>query len=218
MRTILVLNPKGGCGKSTLATNIAGHYATRGRRVALADCDPQGSSRDWLRARPAELAPIAGVEAHDGQLAVPAETEILIMDSPAGLHDDRLVRIMRPAQTIIIPMLPSPIDLRAGEHFLAELVRLKNRLQHKIKIATVANRVREDTLIAARLEKFLEKLTLPDGRRIPFMALLRASQNYIQAAASGRSIFELQAYKTSYDREQWAPLLRWLHSSRSIAA
>ncbi|MGH8119522.1 MAG: AAA family ATPase [Gammaproteobacteria bacterium] len=217
MRIILVLNPKGGCGKSTLATNIAGHFAMQGRRVALADCDPQGSSRDWLAVRPAHLVPIACVEAKNGSLVIDRETEVLVMDSPAGLHDQRLVNIIRPAQTVIIPVLPSPIDLRAAEHFLAELVNLRNSLSHKIKIATVANRVREDTIIAARLEQYLEKLALPGGGRIPFMTTLRASQNYIQSAAAGMTIFELPLHKTAYDREQWSPLLRWLASNRSSA-
>jgi len=217
MRIILVLNPKGGCGKSTLATNIAGHFAMHSKRVALADCDPQGSSRDWLAVRPAHLAPIACVEAKDGSLVIDKDTEVLVMDSPAGLHDQRLVNIIRPAQTVIIPVLPSPIDLRAAEHFLAELVNLRNKLSHKVKIATVANRVREDTVIAARLEQYLEKLTLPGGGKIPFMTMLRASQNYIHAAAAGMTIFELPHHKTVYDREQWNPLLRWLGSDRSIA-
>jgi chromosome partitioning protein len=217
MRTILVLNPKGGCGKSTLATNIAGYFAALGKRVALADCDPQGSSRDWLLARPGHLAPITCVEAKDGSLSIDPQTEVLVMDSPAAVHDQRLVNIIRPAQTIVIPVLPSPIDLRAAEHFLSELVKLRNRLKHKVKIATIANRVREDTVMAARLEQYLEKLTLPGGKRIPFMTTLRASQNYILAAAKGMTIFELPPHKTAYDQEQWKPLLSWLTSDRSIA-
>jgi chromosome partitioning protein len=217
MRTILILNSKGGCGKSTLATNIAGHFAAQGKRVALADCDPQGSSRDWLAARPGHLAPISCVEAKDGVLVIDPRTEVLVMDSPAGVHDQSLLNIMRPAQTIVIPVLPSPIDLRAAEHFLAEMVRHRNKLQRTIKIATVANRVREDTVIAARLELYLEKLRLPDGNRIPFMTMLRASQNYITAAAHGMTIFELPPHKTAYDREQWRPLFNWLTSSRSVA-
>lgn len=214
MRTILVLNPKGGCGKSTLATNIAGHFALQGKRVALADCDPQGSSRDWLAVRPPRQPRIESVVMHDHSLHIDKETEVLVMDSPAGIHDQHLLNIIRPAQAVVIPVLPSPIDLRAAEHFLAELVNLRNKLHHKVRIATVANRVREDTVIAARLEQYLEKLALPGGGRIPFMTMLRASQNYIHAAAWGVSIFELPAHKTVYDREQWAPLLRWLSSDR----
>lgn len=216
MRTILLLNPKGGCGKSTLATNLAGYFALRGKRVALADCDPQGSSHDWLKVRPDNLARIEPVKIKDGKLEINNTTEILILDSPASLHDQKLINITRAAQTAIIPVLPSPIDIRAAEHFLAELSGLRNKINRKIRIATVANRVREDTIVAAKLEHYLEKLKLPNGKKIPFMTMLRASQNYIHAAESGMTIFELAPSKTFYDREQWAPLLNWLNSSRSI--
>lgn len=216
MRKILILNPKGGCGKSTLATNIAGYFAMQGKRVALADCDPQGSSSDWLKVRPAHLAPIENVEIGKDGLQVNRNTEILVLDSQASLHDQRLVNISRAAETIVIPVLPSPMDIRAAERFLAELVKLKNRIKKKIKIATVANRVREDTVIAAKLEYYLENLRLPDGRKLPFMAMLRASQNYIHAAENGMTLFELPPSRTYYDREQWKPLLSWLSSSRSI--
>ena len=216
MRTILILNPKGGCGKSTMATNIAGYFATQGKRVALADCDPQGSSKDWLRARPDSLPKINSVKVKNGKLEVDKDTEVLVLDSPASLHDDRLANISRAAQTIVIPVLPSPIDMRAAEHFLHELFKLRNKIGRKVKIATVANRVREDTIVAAKLEYYLEKLKLPGGNKIPFMTVLRASQNYINAAEKGMTIFELAPSKTYYDREQWEPLLRWLNSSRSI--
>ena len=216
MRTILILNPKGGCGKSTLATNIAGYFALQGKRVALADCDPQGSSRDWLKVRPDHLPRIESVRIKDRKLEIDNTTEILVLDSPASLHDKKLVNITRAAQTAIIPVLPSPIDMRAAEHFLDELTSLRNKIDRKIKIATVANRVREDTIVAAKLENYLEKLKLPNGKKIPFMTMLRASQNYIHAAESGLTIFELAPSKTYYDREQWAPLINWLNSSRSI--
>jgi len=216
MRTILVLNPKGGCGKSTLATNIAGYFAMQGKRVALADCDPQGSSRDWLKIRPDHLARIESVKVKDGKLEVENTTEILVLDSPASLHNQKLVSITRAAQTAIIPVLPSPIDMRAAERFLAELVGLRNKISRKVRITTVANRVREDTIVAAKLEHYLEKLKLPNGDKIPFMTMLRASQNYLHAAETGMTIFELAPSRTYYDREQWAPLLSWLNSSRSI--
>jgi chromosome partitioning protein len=216
MRTILVLNPKGGCGKSTLATNIAGYFAMQGKRVALADCDPQGSSRDWLKIRPDYLARIESAKVKDGKLEIENTTEILVLDSPASLHNQKLVSITRAAQTAIIPVLPSPIDMRAAERFLAELVGLRNKISRKVRITTVANRVREDTIVAAKLEHYLEKLKLPNGDKIPFMTMLRASQNYLHAAETGMTIFELAPSRTYYDREQWAPLLSWLNSSRSI--
>ncbi len=216
MRTILILNPKGGCGKSTLATNIAGYFALQGKYVALADCDPQGSSRDWLKVRPDHLPRIESVKLKNGKLEIDPQTEVLVLDSPANLHDEKLANITRAAQTAVIPVLPSPIDMRAAERFLHELVKLRNKIARKVRIATVANRVREDTIVAAKLEYYLEHLKLPNGDKIPFMTMLRASQNYIQAAETGMTVFELPPSKTYYDREQWQPLLNWLNSSRSI--
>jgi chromosome partitioning protein len=216
MRTILILNPKGGSGKSTLATNIACHFALKGKNVTLADCDPQGSSQDWLAARSdtRELISSAVLDKH--RLQVPENTEILVMDTPAGVSDDRLSKFLSQAQTMVMPIIASPIDIRAAERFIDELFSLKGSINNKIKIATVANRVREDTLIAAKLEYYLDTLKLPNGKHLPFMTMLRASQNYIHAAERGLSIFELPPSKTYYDREQWDPLLRWLNSSKSI--
>ena len=217
MRTILVLNPKGGCGKSTIATNIAGHFAMTGRNVALADCDPQCSSSDWLKVRPENLSQIKHVPVKQGKLHVPNKTEILILDTAASIHDNKMANIVRAAQTMIIPIMPSPMDMRAAERFLNNLIKLRKKtINNKIKIATVANRVNEMTLAAAKLEGYLDKLQLPNGRKIPFMTLLRASQNYVHAAEKGMTIFELAPSKTYYDREQWDPLLKWLDSKRSL--
>lgn len=216
MRTILILNPKGGCGKSTLATNIASYFAIKGKNVTLADCDPQASSQDWLSARPDSRCTISCAVLKKEHLEVPKGTEILIMDTPAGVSDKRLKKFLAQAQTMIMPIIASPIDIRAAERFLAELFSLKGTVNNKIKIATVANRVREDTLVAAKLEYYLNHIKLPNGKKLPFMTMLRASQNYIRAAEQGLSIFELAPSKTYYDREQWEPLLRWLNSSRSL--
>ena len=216
MQSILVLNPKGGCGKSTLATNIACWFALKGRQVALADCDAQGSSRDWLAVRPASHAKITGAELANNELHVPKETEILVIDTPAATHGEKLANYVKSAHTMIIPVLPSPMDIRAAEHFIHELFSMRGLINRKIMMATVANRAREDTLVAARLEYYLEKLKLPGGKNLPFITMLRASQNYIHAAERGLGIHELAPSKTSYDRAQWEPLLRWLNSSRSL--
>ena len=216
MRSILVLNPKGGCGKSTLAMNIAGWFASeKGRQVALADCDPQGSSKDWLAARPEDRAPIYSATVTANRTQAPRGTEILIIDSPAASHGARLAGLMKHAQTVLIPVMPSAIDMRAAERFLAELIDLRKVTQKKVKLATVANRVREDTLAAAKLEDYLDHLKLPNGTKLKYLTILRASQNYVHAAEQGLSIFELAPSRTYYDREQWEPLLRWLNSARS---
>ncbi len=117
---------------------------------------------------------------------------------------------------MVIPLMPSPIDIRAAEHFIDELYSLRKLIKRKIKLATVANRVREDTLAAAKLDYYLDKMKLPSGQKLPYMTVLRASQNYIKAADKGLSIFEFAPAKTLYDREQWQPLLRWLSSKRSL--
>ena len=216
MRTIIVLNPKGGCGKSTIATNIASYFAIKGKKVTLADCDPQGSSKDWLSVRPDKYSAINGIVVNDDRLKIPRNSEVLIIDTPAAVAEKRLSKYLRKAQSLIMPIIASPIDIRAAEKFLEELFSFKGTINNKIKIATVANRVREDTLIAAKLEYYLDNVKLPSGKKLPFMTMLRASQNYIHAAERGLSIFELPPSKTYYDREQWAPLLRWLNSKRSL--
>ncbi len=216
MRKILVLNPKGGCGKSTLVTNIAAYFAVEGRRVAIADLDPQQSSADWLARRP-ESAPsirLAGIS--DGKLDVPRSIEITIIDSPAGLHGKRLANFVSSSATMIIPLLPSAMDIIAVERFFEELYSLRELIKRKIKVATVANRVRADTLSAAKLDLFLNSMKLPGGKKLPFIAMLRNSQNYVKAAELGLSIYEFAPSKTTCDREQLQPLMSWLASSRSL--
>ena len=216
MHSILVLNSKGGCGKSTLATNIAGYFAQLGKRVALADCDPQGSSRDWLSIRPSSATEIYDASIRGGKIHVPRNTDVIVIDTPAATHGQRLANYVRLGQTMVIPLMPSPIDIRAAEHFIDELYSLRKLIKRKIKLATVANRVREDTLAAAKLDYYLDKMKLPSGQKLPYMTVLRSSQNYIKAAEKGLSIFEFSPAKTLYDREQWQPLLRWLSSKRSL--
>jgi len=210
MRSILVLNPKGGSGKTTLATNIAAWIAGQGKRVALADLDKQGSSNDWLAVRPDNRPAIIRACEDSKTVRVDADIDYLIIDSPAALHGNKLAKFARNAERAIVPITASAIDVRAAERFFHELVSLKKKINRKIKIATVANRVREDTRAAARLEHYLEHLRLPDGRELPYLSRLRNSQNYVTAAERGLSIFELAPSKTFQDREQWVPLLKWL--------
>lgn len=215
MRTILILNPKGGCGKSTLAVNIAGYFAQQGKVVALADCDPQRSTSDWLSTRPEHVPEILSASVTSGELRTPSGTEIAVIDTPAAVHGNRLASFVKLGQTMVIPMLPSAMDIRAAEHFIEELHSLRKLINRRIKLATVANRVREDTLAAAKLDIYLQRIKLPTGQSLPYLTVLRASQNYVRAAEKGLSIFEFAPAKTTYDREQWQPLIRWLSSSRS---
>ncbi|MGH8598773.1 MAG: AAA family ATPase, partial [Gammaproteobacteria bacterium] len=163
MRTILVLNSKGGSGKTTVATNIAGFFADRGQAVALADFDIQHSSMDWLAAREAERPVIKGIDAVAHGLRVPAGIEVLVMDAPAAVHGDVLGGLVKRAQTIVIPVVPSPVDMRAAERFLAELTQVRVVERHEVKVATVANRAREGTQATAELGEYLDQLKLPNG-------------------------------------------------------
>ncbi len=215
MRSILMMNSKGGCGKTTLATNLAGYYATQGKSVLLADYDPQASSMDWLAERPETSPEIYGVAAFEEKFRIGKSIDILIMDAPAGISGKPLNDMLRKAETIIMPILPSPIDVRAASHFIKNMNHINKLVKSEVKIATVANRVREKTLAGNDLSEYLSKLKLPNGKKFPFMSVFRASQNYIRAADQGLSIFELAPSLTTTDREQWEPLLRWLNSARS---
>jgi len=211
MRTIMVINAKGGCGKTTLATNIAGFYADKGKSVAIADFDPQGSSLDWLKARPETRPEIIGIDAASGTFRAPRNLDFLILDVPAAVHGKILTALVRRAESLVIPVLPSPIDMRAAAHFIEELLLVGKVNRDEVKLAVVANRVKENTLIFHALEKFLKRL------KIPRIATLRDTQNYIRSAERGVSIFEMAPSAVEQDLEQWRSLTRWLNSKRSIA-
>ncbi|MDJ0938797.1 MAG: ParA family protein [Woeseiaceae bacterium] len=210
MRHIMVMNAKGGCGKSTLATNIASYYATEGATVALADYDPQRSSLDWLDRRPADRAEIHAVAGfEDGLKHAPRNADVLVIDAPARSHGKELTNLVKHAETIIVPVLPSTIDMQATTVFLDELKHVGKVERKQAKIATVANRVRDNTLIWDDLDEYLTKT------RVPYVAALREAQNYIRAYTRGLGIFELPEYLAWPDWEEWEPLVEWLDSRRS---
>jgi len=206
MQKIMVLNPKGGCGKTTVATNLAGFYAVAGSKVALADFDPQGSSIDWLAARPAERPTIyhVSLDEEKDKLLLPLGMDYVIMDAPAAVHSKDLKRHVKRAQTLLIPVLPSPIDIRACARFVEELLLVGRVSRQETRIAVIANRVKEHTIIYHTLQRFLTSLG------IPFLTTLRDSQNYIRAADRGLGITELPPALVEVDVEQWQPILRWL--------
>lgn len=211
MRRIMVLNPKGGCGKSTLSTNLAALYALRGHKVALADFDIQGSSLHWLAARPKERPPIQGTRAErDGELFLPHGPGYLIMDTPAGLQGKELKRFVKATQTLIIPVLPSPLDMHAAAHFIEELLLIGRITKARTRVAIVANRVRRNTRVYASLQRFLARL------RIPMVGVLRDSRNYVTAAERGLGIFELPPSQAARDVDQWTTVLKWLDSAESL--
>jgi chromosome partitioning protein len=206
----MVLNAKGGCGKSTLATNIASYFANEGASVALADYDPQRSSLDWLDRRPENRAKIAGVAGYDGGLRrVPRTADFVIIDAPARSHGSELTDLVKHAETIIVPVLPSTIDMQATTKFLEELKNIGKIERKQAKVGTVANRVRDNTLIFDELDEYLLKA------RTPYIAALREAQNYVRAYTRGLGIFELPEYLAWPDWEDWEPLTAWLRSVRS---
>lgn len=210
MRHVMVMNSKGGSGKSTLATNIACYFAGDGLKVALADYDPQRSSLDWLSLRPEDLPAITGVAAYeDGVRGVPRDTDVLVIDAPARTHGSEMNELVRRAETIIVPVMPSPIDMKASARFMEELLELGKVQRQQARLGLVANRVRENTLLFDELEQYLGKL------KVPYLGQLRQSANYLRAFQRGMSVFELPEYLAGPDWEQWQPITKWLGSKKS---
>lgn len=210
MRHIMVMNAKGGCGKSTLATNLASWYATQGATVALADYDPQRSALDWLDRRPDTRPEIVGVAAYeDGFKHVPRSADVVIVDAPARSHGKELTNLVKHAETIIVPVLPSTIDMQATTEFLKELNSVGKVERKQARLGAVGNRIRDNTLIWDELDEYLTKA------KIPYIAALREAQNYIRAYSRGIGIFELPEYLAWPDWDEWEPLTAWLKSKRS---
>ncbi|MDH3387317.1 MAG: AAA family ATPase [Gammaproteobacteria bacterium] len=213
LQRILVTNAKGGCGKTTIATNLASHYARVGKNVRLFDHDTQGSSLAWIRRRPEGVAPITGVDASKNsdhrltrswQLRVPPETDVAIVDSPAGTDIAELALLFQQNDSVLIPVLPSPIDIHATAHFIKALLTTGGARKKMIRLAVVANRVRKNTLMYHSLERFLFSLN------IPFISSLRDTQLYARAIEMGIGVQEISTSRNRVDKEQWAPVFRWL--------
>ncbi|MEO8038641.1 MAG: ParA family protein [Betaproteobacteria bacterium] len=206
MRSVLVANPKGGAGKTTLATNIAGALSNRGESITLWDLDRQRSSLAWLEIRALEMPRIDRLDdAGIGNVAGnQAKRSWLVMDSPAGMHGKNLVHALKLAQKVVIPVQPSLFDMAATSDFIQGLLTEKSVRQHQSAIGIVGMRVDPRTKAAATLEAFLHQFELP------VLSYLRDTQIYANAAFNGLSIFDLPEYLTARDRAQWAPILEWL--------
>lgn len=203
MRQIFVANPKGGCGKTTLATQLASYYAGRGASVALVDHDCQQSSLDWLKARPKTCAGIVPIAAYRGEEA-DWDYDYIIHDMPAGCGVDDVRASARGGDKLVIPILPSPTDIKAGVRFLMAINRDDELLNSGVSIALVANRVRSNTTYFKVLLEFLDQVNMP------LVASIRDTQNYIRAMDNGVSVFDLPKSRVSQDLEQWESLLAWL--------
>jgi chromosome partitioning protein len=217
LKKIVIINSKGGCGKTTLSTNLASYYAACGLPAALFDYDPQDSAIRWLGQRPAGREKIHGVSAahppegnvtRSFQLRVPPEVRRLVLDTPASLKRMELIEILRNAAAIIVPILPSSIDSHVTADFIRDLAtELRMHAPHA-PIGIVANRVRRNTRAFQSLLRFLEAHDMTP------ITCLRDSQNYVQAAAEGIGIHEMKSNITRVDREHWQPLIDWLESAQ----
>ena len=203
MPVIVVANPKGGVGKSTLATNVAGCLAAAGHSVMLGDIDRQHSSRQWLAARPPQLPKIQGWDVGEDEIVRPPKgTTHVVLDTPAALQGKRLDAVLKIADRILIPLQPSLFDIQATHAFVQTL--REHRRAHEIKMGLVGMRVREHTLANEQLHQYLS--TLP----VPVVGWLRDTQNYVQLAARGLTLWDVAPSRVERDLEQWAPLAAWI--------
>ena len=216
MLKISVMNSKGGCGKTTIATNLASYCASHGYQTALFDYDNQSSSMRWLKGRPSSQPPIHGVAAYQPprlgmtrawQMRVPPDTRYIISDTPAGCAlvdiEDRVAE----ADVILIPVLPSSIDIHSTADFIRDLLLVGKARAHNTRLAIVSNRMRIRTKSVDKLERFLNKLD------IPVIARIRDTQHYVSAAEQGLGVHELKARDAQKDRVTWAELLFWLENN-----
>jgi chromosome partitioning protein len=220
MQRILVINPKGGSGKTTIATNLAGYYASLGDRPLLSDNDPQGSSTRWLSKRRPEQAHIQGIAAFERnsrmtrawQMRIPPDAAHVVVDTPAAVQGQDMPVMTRTADAIIVPVLPSAIDIHVFSKCIADLLLIAKVRRDEHRIGVVANRVKRNTIVYQSLMRFLDTL------RIPVIATLRDSQNYVRAAEQGVSLHEMRKAQVEQDLEEWEPLLGWLRAKETVPA
>ena len=215
LQRILITNAKGGCGKTTIATNVASHYASQGMNVRLFDHDNQGSSLAWVDRRSNEVNLIHGVDASKNfdhrltrswQLRVPSDTDVAVIDTPAGVDISELAALFQQNDSVLIPVLPSPIDIHATAHFIKDLLTTGKARKQMVRLAVIANRVRKNTVMYHALERFLFSL------KIPFISSLRDTQLYTKAIELGVGVQEINSARSKIDKDQWAPIIRWLET------
>src|SRR6185369_10829149 len=212
MQRIVVLNPKGGSGKTTIAINLASYYAVKGEKPALLDFDPQASAARWAKKRNVTQAPIHLFTAFETdsrvtrafQLRIPEHTRRVIIDTPAAIDASEMPALTANADKILVPVLPSDIDIQACVRSIASLLLVAKVRRTENRLAIIANRLRRNTLMYQSLTRFLGTLD------IPIIATLRDSQNYVRAAEHGLGIHEMKHYQVSEDIQSWERLLAWL--------
>jgi chromosome partitioning protein len=218
--TTLVVNPKGGSGKTTITTNLASYFAAKGTPTAIMDYDPQGSSLNWLRSRPADApkihganaAPAKGLRLRSIDMRVPEETRQLVIDGFAGASGLVLQEMLSRANCILIPVAPSPIDIHATANFIRDLLLSASLRARKLRIAVVANRVRSSMPVYQPLERFLNSLSLK------LLTRLGDSDAYLKAAETGLGIFEMDFAASASERAQFQPVVHWVESEPLFVA
>ncbi len=212
LNKVVILNSKGGCGKSTLVTNLAACFAHRGATPAVMDYDPQASTMAWLERRPEDLPTIHGIAAYkksmqatrSWQLRIPNDTETVLIDSPASVDHDNLRELTRDSTSILVPVLPSSMDIHAASRCIADLLLVAKVDRRDRKLAVVANRTRKNTKSFASLMRFLDSLG------IPIIAVLRDTQNFVRSAEQGIGVCEMQPSRVKPDIEQIEKIANWL--------
>jgi chromosome partitioning protein len=212
MQRIVVLNPKGGSGKTTVATTLASHFAVHGEHPVLMDYDVQGSSSHWVRKRDEQRPHVHLISVFErGALATrtfeqrfPAATGRVIIDTPAAVGAQEMPELTRTADKILVPVLPSDIDIQACSRCVQNLLLVAKVHRSENRLGIIANRMRRNTLSSQALMRFLDTLG------VPIVATLRDSQNYVRAAEMGLGLAEITPHQVADDLEQWQPLLRWL--------
>jgi chromosome partitioning protein len=205
MPVILVANPKGGVGKSTIATNIAGFFARQGYPVMLGDVDKQQSARAWLTIRSPDLPRIQSWQpGADGQLKTPSGVAHIVLDTPAGVGGDRLKELLKVADKVVVPLQPSIFDILATQDFLTQLAERKSVRDGHTKVGIVGMRVDARTRSADQLQRFVENLGLP------VLGYIRDTQNYVQLAAHGLTLWDVAASRVEKDLPQWQTLTDWV--------
>lgn len=207
MPVIVIANPKGGVGKSTLSTNLAGYFVNRGYPALLGDIDRQQSARAWLGIRPPEAPPIATWEVNQDNIAKPPKgTSHVVLDTPAGLHGRRLNDVLKMADKVLVPLQPSIFDILATQEFLRRLADEKAVRNGDIDVGVVGMRVDARTRSAQQLHRFIEDLNLP------VLSYLRDTQNYVQLAAHGLTLWDIAPSRVQRDLDQWQPVIDWIES------
>ena len=201
----MLMNPKGGSGKSNISTNLAGYYANAGFNVVMVDMDKQRSSFDWLESRPQDCKRIKAMSIRQVYEAEKGSIDYVIIDTPARLGFKQIDALLRQADLILIPVLPSPTDIRVAHKFINQLLTQHNETFGIIPVGIIANRSRLTTTIYRELLEFLKEV------KYPLLATIRDSSHYLKCASDGKSIFEYKTKSVEKDQEDWTPLIVWLN-------